>query len=123
MLNQSGVTRTRYGGGKNILIAEDKAIALPCMVSDTGVTADSEGKKIVKAGTPLAGNLQNRDTPFTVSTTGAVGVLLHPVDVTKGAQNAQVVFFGAVDVSKLESDVVTKLTTAVSGMKGIFLVK
>lgn len=113
MLNQSEVKVTSATTRKTILVAEEMAVAFSCKVSDSGVTA-SDGKKIVKAGTPLAGDLTARETAFTVATdgAGAVGLLLHDVDVTSGAKNAQVLVFGFVDISKLESDVVSMVRTA-----------
>lgn len=123
MLNQSKVTIVSGTTQKTILIDELNSTALSCMVANTDVTADANGKKIVKAGTPLAGSLLARGTAFTVAkdtagsdgaaaTSDAVGILLHDVDVTAGTANAQVVIFGFVDVSKLEDSVVTKLTAA-----------
>ena len=92
MLNQSEVTRRQGTTRKTILVDEFNSTALSCMVSDTGVSEEN-GRKLIKAGTPVAGDLQNRQTPFTVAAdgTGAVGVILHDVDVTKGTANSQVV--------------------------------
>lgn len=113
MLNQSEVKITSATTRKTILVAEEMAVAFSCKVSDSGVAA-SDGKKIVKAGTPLAGDLTARETAFTVAAdgTGAVGLLLHDVDVTSGTKNAQVLVFGFVDISKLESDVVSMVQAA-----------
>ena len=113
MLNQTGITRVAGTTRKTILVAEEMAVAFSCKVSDSGVSA-SDGKKVVKAGTPLAGDLTARETAFTVATdgTGAVGLLLHDVDVTSGAKNAQVLVFGFVDISKLESDVTSMVQAA-----------
>lgn len=125
MLNQSDVV-TRVGTTrKTILVDELNSTALSCMVTNTGVEADSEGKKIVKAGTPVAGDLKARDTAFTVAADGtnAVGVILHDVDVTKGTANSQVVIDGTIDVSKLESDVVTMVNAAASKLPTIKFVK
>ena len=124
MLNQSGITKTSATTRKTILIAPELAFSMSCMVANTGVTA-VDGKKIVKAGTPLAGSLMNRDTEFTVA--GAegtpVGILLHDVEVTEGSANAQVVVFGFVDVTKLDEDVASTLITAASKLPKITLVK
>lgn len=113
MLNQSEVKITSATTRKTILVAEEMAVAFSCKVSDSGVSA-SDGKKVVKAGTPLAGDLTARETAFTVAAdgTGAVGLLLHDVDVTSGTKNAQVLVFGFVDVSKLESDVASMVQAA-----------
>lgn len=113
MLNQSEVKITSGATRKTILVAEDKAVAFSCTVADTGVEA-ADGKKIVKAGTPLAGDLTARETAFTVATdgTGAVGLLLHDVDVTTGGKNAQVLVFGFVDIGKLDAEVASMVKTA-----------
>lgn len=124
MLNQSGIKKVSATTNKTILIAPELAFAMSCKVANTGVT-EVGGKKIVKAGTPLAGDLLNRDTAFTVTTgSDAVGIILHDVDVTEGTKNAQVVVFGFVDMTKLESDVASKYTENVkSALSKITLVK
>ena len=66
MLNQTGVTKTTGLSRKTILYDAKLFFALPCMIAATGVTAGQDGKKIVKAGTPLKGSLLNRDEAFTV---------------------------------------------------------
>lgn len=124
MLNQSEVTRRQGTTRKTILVDEFNSTALSCMVSDTGVSEEG-GRKLIKAGTPVAGDLQNRQTPFTVVAdgTGAVGVILHDVDVTKGTANSQVVIFGFIDVSKLDDAVVPMVTAAADKLKMIQFVK
>ena len=124
MLNQSEVTRRQGTTRKTILVDEFNSTALSCMVSDTGVSEEG-GRKLIKAGTPVAGDLQNRQTPFTVAAdgTGAVGVILHDVDVTKGTANSQVVIFGFIDVSKLDETVVPMVTAAADKLKMIQFVK
>lgn len=124
MLNQSEVTRRQGTTRKTILVDEFNSTALSCMVSDTGVSEEG-GRKLIKAGTPVAGDLQNRQTPFTVAAdgTGAVGVILHDVDVTKGTANSQVVIFGFIDVSKLDEAVVPMVTAAADKLKMIQFVK
>lgn len=124
MLNQGGITKVSGDTRNIILVAPELAFSLPCKVANTGVTADSDGKKIVKAGTPLYGSLTARNTAFTVSgSQGAtpVGIILHDVDVTSGTKNAQVVSFGFVDISKLETAVATALAAATPA--GITLVQ
>lgn len=70
----------------------------PCMVSDTGVTADANGLKIVKAGTPWPANDET-----------CKGILLHDTDVTYGEAAGTYVFAGSIDATKL-----TKNSIAVS---------
>lgn len=114
MLNQSGITKTSGLARKTILIDTQLFFALPCMIAATGVEARSDGKKIVKAGTPLKGSLLSRDEVFTVGVKddAVVGIAEHDVDVTAGTANGGIIVFGFIDESKLDTDVVALLDTA-----------
>ena len=75
-----------YGVEKNILVAPELALTFGARVTNTGVDADANGKKILKAGTPLAGNLLARNTAFTKATvtdTGTKGV--YTIQITTAA--------------------------------------
>lgn len=113
MLNQSGITKTSGVNVRQILANVELQYSVGCVVSaSAGVMVGS--KKIVKAGTPLAGNLDSRETPFIgASTDPAVGVLLHDVDVTAGNANATLLIFGFVNTNQLEDDVKAKITAGV----------
>ena len=113
MLNQTGVTKTTGLSRKTILYSTKLFFALSVIISNAGVEADSEGKKIVKAGTPLKGSLLNRDEAFTVGAKddAVVGIAEHDVDVTAGTANGGIIVFGFIDESKLDTDVVTLLNT------------
>jgi hypothetical protein len=124
MLNQTSVKTVSATSRKIILIAEDRAVALPCIVSNSDVDVDANGKKIIKAGTPVTGSLSNRSVAFTVSTESPVGIILHDVDVTEGNANSQILIFGFVDESKLDADVKEKITEDVkSALKMISFVQ
>lgn len=125
MLNQTGITRVAGTTRKTILIAPELAFSLSCMVENTGVSAGEDGRKVVKAGTPVSGNLQERDTAFKVAGEGdtPVGIILHDVDVTKGTANSQVVIFGFVDISKLEESVATTVKSMEAKLPKITFVK
>lgn len=131
MLNQTGFTHISGTTRKTILVDEQNSTSFSCVVSNDGVTADSNGKKIIKAGTPVSGSLLARNTAFKVASSSgtpavsnAIGIILHDVDVTKGNANSQVVVFGFIDISKLESSVVTMITDEVkSALKMIQFVK
>lgn len=98
---------------KQILFMTDPYAAVGVVMSNTGAVAVGD-RKIHKAGTPIAGDLTNRTAAFTVAAdSSAIGVLLHDVDVTDGAENATALIFGFVDLNKLETDVVSKLTSTV----------
>lgn len=116
MLNQTGFESKEAVSRKTILVDPKNSTAVPCIISDEGVTADSDGVKMVFAGTPLYGDLTIRDTAFTVTakTTGAapVGISHHDEDVTEGPSNGGVIIFGTVDISKLEPSVQTKVKAA-----------
>lgn len=114
MLNQTGIKKVSATTRKTILIAPELAFSLSCKVANTGVEAGADGKKIVKAGTPLVGSAEARDTAFTVAGAEATpcGILLHDVDVTSGTANAQFVIFGFVDATKLDESVATMLNAA-----------
>ena len=127
---------TKSGGTRKIILVDEKnSTAISCKVANTGVSADSDGKKIVKAGTPLNGDFTARGTAFTVAVqTDAAGdnpasnnancILLHEVDVTSGTQNAQAVIFGTIDLNKLDSSVQSMITAeAKAGMKMIQFIK
>lgn len=104
---------------KHILIANNSyMVTLGAQVTNTGVDADDEGKKILRAGTPLAGDITKRGTAFTKTNgSSAVAILMHDVDVTAGAENATIILAGCVDLLKLDdatkalvtSDVVSAL--------------
>lgn len=115
MLNQSGITKESYGAQSSILIAPELAFSLSCKIANTGITADSEGKKIVKAGTPLYGSLTARDTAFTISggaNENPVAVALHDVDVTAGTKNGTALIGGYVDLSFVDATTATALAAA-----------
>lgn len=121
------VNKETYGQlGKHILIANDSyMVTLPARVTNTGVDADSDGKKILRAGTPLAGDITKRDTAFT-KTNGstAVAVLMHDVDVTEGAENATIILAGCVDLLKLDSATQALVTSdVVSALPRIIFVE
>lgn len=129
MLNQTGVTTVSGGTRKIILVDEKNSTAVSCKVANTGISADSDGKKIAKAGTPLSGDLTARGTAFVVASTtegvsNATCVLLHDVDVTDGTKNAQAIIFGTIDLNKLETSVQSLITTeAKAALKMIQFIK
>ena len=102
---------------KQILFATQPSMSVGVVVGNAGVNADSEGKQILKAGTPLKGSLEARGTAWTLSADSsgsnpAVGVLLHDVDVTAGNENGTALIFGFVDLNKVDSSVTALITTA-----------
>ena len=101
-----------YNFEKTLLDMHSFYYTLPCQVTNTGLTADSNGKKIIKAGTPVGGDtnaLLNRDTAVLIATNDATngaktqGVVIHDVDVTAGQTTATVAFAGVIDMAKMDA--------------------
>lgn len=121
------IIKETYGADKNILIAPELAFTIGCIVSDTGagVVATDDGRKIIKAGTPVGGAtnvLENRQTVLETDGT-AQGVILHDVDVTEGNNNATLVVAGYVDLLKLEDSVLALVETAKGNLPKITFMK
>lgn len=121
MLNRDGITKTSYGATQQILANVELQSSVGCIVPSSLVsTADANGKKIAKAGTPININLESRQSP--VSAPAAAGndtpavpmnaVLLHDVDVTSGNANGTALIFGFVDLNKIDTTTQSALTTA-----------
>lgn len=119
MLNQTGVRKETYGNTNQILFAVEHQVSMGVVVSKALGVAEGT-KKVVKAGTPLTGNLDARTTAFTAATAGssteasnAVGVLLHDVDVTTGDANGTLLLFGFVNTNRVDATTKVKLTDTV----------
>lgn len=110
---------------KDIRLFPEVCVSIPCIVDNTGVTA-VDGKKIIKAGTPVGSAtdvFENRQTVLSDDGTNAIGVVLHDVDVTAGNANASVLIAGYVDLLKVEDSVSTKISTAKEKLTRIVFMK
>lgn len=124
MLNQTGIKKTVFNSESEILVDIPNHTAVSIILSDEGVTANGEGKKMVYAGQPVYGELTNRDEPFKITGTGdPAGVIRHMVDLTTGNQNSQCVIFGTVDLSKVEENTATVLQGVANNFKMIQVIK
>lgn len=115
MLNRSGISSTTYTAPKQILANVELQSSVGCIVPQSlGVTVGS--KQIAKAGTPIQIDLMNLQTAVTAAndTVAMNAVLLHDVDVTAGNANGTALIFGFVNVNKVEADVATAITTALT---------
>lgn len=116
MLNQTGIKKSSYVSTNQILFNTDPFVAVSIIVDDAlGVTDPATGRKIVKAGTPLAGDLTKRETAFVAVNNAsasldsdAKGILLHDVDVTTGDANGTLLIFGFVNVDRIDATVMAK---------------
>lgn len=124
MLNQTGVKTASYGMHSSFIVDDRNSTSFSCMVTDANAVV-VDGKKMLRMGTPLSGDLTARETPFEAASSGAnaVGLLVHDVEVTNGTANAQVMVFGFADISKVHPDVATMIRSAAPNLKMIQIVK
>lgn len=113
MFNDTGIKTQSYGNTTQILFAVEHQVSVGCLVNES-MGVDEDGKKIVKAGTPLSGDLTKRETAFTkASDSDAVGVLLHDVDVTNGDNNGTCLIFGFVNLNRIDDTTQALITEGV----------
>jgi hypothetical protein len=122
------IVKETYGAPeKHILIANDSyMVTLPAIIKATGVSAGTDGRKVVKAGTPVYGDIEKRDTGFTIAgAQGAkpVAVVMHDTDVTAGDENGTIVIAGCVDLLKLDSAVKTAVASVKADLPRIIFVE
>lgn len=114
-LNRSGIRKTEYVSEKQILFCKEGYVGVGVVVSQSAGES-VEGRTIVKAGTPLAGDLTARQTAFTKASTGAesdvVGIAYHDIDVTDGDANATLMIAGYVNLDMVDSTVESAMLTA-----------
>lgn len=123
-LNQTGITKQSLTTPNSILISPETAVAFSVVVGNTDVSADAEGKKIVKAGTPLKGSFEARNTAFVVAEANANAVALHDIDVTAGNANGTALAMGVVNLNNVDAATQALLTTEIkNAFKHILFVK
>lgn len=114
------VKSTSYSTPKNILIGQESYyIALPIVVSGSA-------NATLKAGSPLTGDITDRDTAFTVTSSSNVkGILLHDVVLdSDGKGNGTLVLAGCIDLLKLDAAIQTAIdSTIVTNLPRIIFVK
>lgn len=127
MLNRSGITKTTLTSTKQILANVELQASVGCIVPKSlGVKVGT--RSIVKAGTPINIDLMNLQTAAKkvdpdIKGSGAAAVpmnavLLHDVDVTDvDNANGTALIFGFVNVNRVDSDVASAITTALTVAK------
>lgn len=106
MLNRSGIIKETAVAPSQILFNVQNQMSVGVIVDEAVGTASEDGRKIVKAGTPLNGDLTARGTAFVAAkdtSNPAVGVLLHDVDVTEGDANGTLLIWGFVNLNRMDS--------------------
>lgn len=114
MLNQSGIKKTTGAAPVQILfnVQNQMSVGIKLAKNFNGAVTEN-GRKVVKAGTPLSGDLTARGTAFVAAadtTAPAVGILLHDVDVTDADANATLLIWGFVNLSRVDSTTASKIT-------------
>ena len=115
MLNNSGIKKQVLGAPQQILLNPDMQFSVGVVVSNAEFVTEG-GKKLVKAGTPLVGDLDARNTAFTVvngNDSSVQGVLLHDVDVTEGNANGTLLIMGFVNTNRIDSTTKSKFSSGV----------
>lgn len=115
MLNQTGITKTVGSAPVQILFNVQNQMSVGCKIAQNFAGAVTEnGRKIVKAGTPLTGDLTARGTNFTAAgASDAVGILLHDVDVTDADANCSLLIWGFVNLNRIDATTAAKITAGV----------
>lgn len=101
------------------LLQPETAFSVSVMVGNTGVVNDANGRKIIKAGTPIGGTtsaLETRSTVLQMTNTSALGantqgIIATEVDVTDGNVSVAMIVTGKVDTSKLPITLETSAKT------------
>jgi hypothetical protein len=106
MFNRPGIKKETLAAPQQILFNVQNQMSVPILVDKTMASVTVDGRKVVKAGTPLNGDLTARGTAFKAaadSTAPAVGVLLHDVDITDNNANGTLLIWGFVNLDRLDS--------------------
>lgn len=100
---------THMGAGNQVLGFVQGKVAFGVLVGNAGVSAGSDGRKIIPAGTPVGGAtsaLEDETAVLTVVSDGtAQGILEHDVDVTDGTANGTMIVAGYINENRLPSGV------------------
>lgn len=113
MFNRPGIKKETLAAPQQILFNVQNQMSVPVLVDKTMASVTVDGRNVVKAGTPLSGDLTARNTAFkaAVDTTApAVGVLLHDVDITDNNANGTLLIWGFVNLDRLDTATASKIT-------------
>ncbi len=93
----------------SFLASEVGLIQRSVLVSDSGVSADSEGRKFVKAGTVIPSNDAN-----------AKGILFETVEVTQGSKLGSLIVAGRIHGNRLHTSVAAAALTPLKASGIVF---
>lgn len=113
MFNRPGIKKETLAAPQQILFNVQNQMSVSVLVDSTMASVTVDGRKVVKAGTPLNGDLATRGTAFNAAvdtSAPAVGVLLHDVDITDGNANGTLLIWGFVNLDRLDSATAALIT-------------
>lgn len=114
MFNHTGIRKVTGVAPVQILFNVEHQMSVSIkLAKDFAGAVTENGRKIVKAGTPLTGDLTNRSNPFTAAAGSAAGILLHDVDVTDSIGNGSLLIHGFVNLDRIDATTKAKLTSEV----------
>lgn len=107
----------------SILIADQTAVRINVQVDNTNITADSNGIKWLKAGTPVGNTTKSAltdrttvlaksvvtDSSGVTATPNPQGIIYRDVNVTNSPANAVLIVAGTVDILKIDETIRTDL--------------
>lgn len=128
MLNNTGIVKETFTNINQILANVELQASVGCIVAQAVGTTLANGKKIAKAGTPIIVDFSNLQTAATEGTaTGnsktANAVLLHDVDVTAGNNNGTALYFGVVNINRLDTGVQAKVSAGINVIGAVSFIK
>lgn len=100
MLNKTGITKTTAVASNQILMFTEPQVGVSIMVDNTGISAGDDGKKIIKAGTPVTGDLTARGTSFTKASTSSGTKGTWTVEITTAFANDEKIVINGVTYTK-----------------------
>ena len=123
MFNNPKITGPETGVNvKQILANVEFQMSVGCRVPKTLGTVNADtGKTIALAGTPI--QVDFSDLTKEVAATDPNAVLLHDVDVTAGTANGTALYFGVVNINRLDETVQAKVTAGVNTVGAVSFLK
>jgi hypothetical protein len=99
-LNRSGIRTTSAVTPNSILFDVKNQSSVSVILANTGLNADDDGKKILKAGTPLYGDIRNRASAFIKASTSGDAEGVYTVQITTAFANDETITIEGVTYTK-----------------------
>lgn len=109
MLNNGTITKTEIGNDNQLIVNSMPYKAVGIRIAKvTANGTDAQGRDICKMGTPLAGDITARQTPFVAAgADNCVGVLIHDVPLYEAdaIANGSLLIDGGIVLEHADTDV------------------